>query len=99
MSTLLGLSDLQHIRGWMSGHKTHHPVEYETWDALMTVFMLGAIGWLPALLLGALGWALAPCGLAVAAPTLYARWRAWAHRHGRLRCDWLVALPSARIGR
>lgn len=94
MTALLALSDLQHIRGWMSGHKALHPVEYETWDALMTVFMLGAIGWLPALLLGMLGWALAPCGLALAAPTLYARWRVRAHRLGRLRCDWLGALPS-----
>ena len=97
MNALLRLSDLQKIRRWMVANKARQPIEYHCWDAVMTLCVMGAIGWLPALILGHGWWALPLCALAFWAPTLYARRRARAHAAGRLRCDWLHALPSRTV--
>jgi uncharacterized membrane protein len=87
----LNLAELHRIRRWHVAHQEEHPLELHVWDAVLTLWLLGWIGWLPALLLN-LMLALPLCLLGMAAPQMYVRWRARAHRARRLRCDWLNAL-------
>jgi hypothetical protein len=82
------LSELQRIKQWHIDHRPEHPVEYHLWDAMLTLWVMGWVGWLPALALGA-AWAAPLCMAAISAPTLYATWRARAHRLQRVRCDWI----------
>ena len=88
MAHPLTLADLQRIKQWHVAHKRDHPLEYQLWDAMLCLWLMGWVGWLPALMLGAL-WATPLCLLAMHAPGLYVRWRASAHQAHRLRCDWL----------
>lgn len=82
------LDEMQRIRKWHVAHRTEHPVEYHLWDAMLTLWMMGWVGWLPAVACGA-WWGMPLCVLAVAAPGLYVTWRLKAHCERRLRCDWL----------
>ncbi len=82
------LAELQRIKQWHIAHKDRHPLEHQVWDAILTVWIMGWIGWIPALALGA-PWACPLCMLGMLAPQLYVRWRARAHAARRLRCDWL----------
>jgi hypothetical protein len=86
------LDELQHIKQWHVGHRRSHPVEYHLWDVMLTVWLVGWIGWLPAFAFDAL-WTTPLCLLGMAAPDLYAGWRARAHRLHRVRCDWMGAMP------
>lgn len=88
MTTRLTLAELHRIKQWHVAHRAQHPLEYHLWDAVLTVWLMGWMGWLPALALEAL-WALPLCLLATLCPTLYVAWRARAHAARRLRCDWL----------
>jgi hypothetical protein len=84
----LSLSELHRIKAWHVEHALDHPVEYQLWDAVLTSWFMGWIGWLPTWVLDA-WWAGAPCLLGMAAPRLYVGWRARAHARNRLRCDWI----------
>lgn len=84
----LSLLELQRIKQWHLAHKDTRPLEYQVWDAVLTLWVMGWVGWLPALALDA-PLACPLCLLGMAAPQLYVRWRARAHARGRLRCDWL----------
>ena len=84
----LTLAELGRIKHWQLAHKDQQPLEYQAWDAVLTLWVMGWVGWLPALALELL-WAWPLCLLGVAAPRLYVSWRARAHRARRLRCDWL----------
>jgi hypothetical protein len=86
------LDDLQHIKKWHMAHRLDHPVEYHAWDMMLTLWVIGWVGMLPAGAFGVL-WTMPLCAVAAAAPTLYAAWRVKAHRQGRLRCDWIAAIP------
>ncbi|HYF16954.1 MAG TPA: hypothetical protein VEA40_03735 [Ramlibacter sp.] len=86
------LSDLQRIKRWHVDHRDTHPVEYHAWDAVLTAWLMGWVGWLPAFAFDAL-WAAPLCMLGMALPNLYVGWRARADRQRRLRCDWLAAAP------
>ena len=90
--TPISLAELQRIKKWQMAHQAEHPVEYELWQAVMTVWVMGWVmgwvGWLPALAYDA-WWAMPVCALAMAAPGLYIAWRAKAHATQRLRCEWL----------
>jgi hypothetical protein len=86
------LDELQRIKRWHVAHRLDHPVEYQAWDAMLTLWVVGWVGWLPACAFGA-QWSVPFCALAAAAPSMYVAWRAKAHRAGRLRCDWIVAAP------
>lgn len=88
MVHLLTLAELQRIKQWHVKHKAEHPLEYQLWDAMLTLWVMGWVGWLPVLALDAL-WAWPLCLLALYAPGLYVDWRARAHQQQRLRCDWL----------
>ena len=82
------LDELQRIKQWHVHHRADHPVEYHLWDGVLTLWLMGWIGWLPAFAFDHL-WALPLCAAAMFAPTLYVGWRLRAHRARRLRCDWL----------
>ena len=84
----LTLTRLQRIKQWHVAHKTGHPLEYQLWDAMLTLWVMGWVGWVPAFALKA-PWAYPLCVLAILAPRLYVEWRARAHEARRLRCDWL----------
>ena len=84
------LDELQRIKRWHVAHREDHPVEYQLWDAMLTLWLVGWVGWIPAFVFGAL-WTAPLLALAMAAPTLYVAWRVRAHRARRLRCDWFGA--------
>ncbi len=85
---LVPLSELHRIKLWHVAHALDHPVEYHLWDAILTSWFMGWVGWLPTWVLDA-WWAAVPCLLGMLAPRLYIGWRAWAHARQRLRCDWI----------
>lgn len=82
------LSELQRIKQWHVAHRADHPVEYHLWDAMLTLWVMGWVGWLPAMAFEAV-WATPLCAIAMFAPSLYVSWRVRAHRQQRLRCDWV----------
>jgi hypothetical protein len=83
----LSLAQLQRIKQWREAHRQRF-VECQLWDAVLTLWMLGWTGWLPAFTLDA-NWALPLCLLAVLTPQFYVSLRARAHDAERLRCDWI----------
>ena len=87
------LSELHRIQHWCKEHALDHPVEHELWDAVLTVWLMGWIGWLPTWVLDA-WWAGVPCVLGMLAPSLYIGWRTQAHALKRLRCDWIRQPPE-----
>ena len=82
------LTELQRIKQWHVSHRGEHPLEYHVWDGMLTLWVMGWVGLLPAFAFEQL-WAMPLCMLAMAAPGLYATWRIKAHRQHRLRCDWI----------
>ena len=82
------LGELQHIKRWHVLHKAGHRLEYELLDLVLTLWMMGWVGWLPAALLDA-PWAFPICALGMGLPSAYVGLRARAHAARRLRCDWL----------
>ncbi|HVE54494.1 MAG TPA: hypothetical protein VNB23_14035 [Ramlibacter sp.] len=82
------LEELQRIKQWHVRHQREHPVEYHLWDVMLTLWLMGWVGWLPAFTFGAI-WATPLLLAAMSAPTLYVAWRLRAHRARRVRCDWL----------
>jgi len=82
------LTELQRIRQWHLAHRADHPVEYQLWDAVLTLWVIGWVGWLPVFAFEA-SWAYPLCVVTMLLPRLYVGWRARAHHSRRLRCDWL----------
>ena len=92
MNHPLTLNEMQRIRQWHVAHREDHPLEYQLWDLLVALWLMGWLGWLPAIALDA-EWTWPLCLLAMMAPKLYVAWRRHAHRLRRLRCDWLGDKP------
>jgi hypothetical protein len=88
MNSRLNLAELQRIKQWHVDHREDHPLEYQLWDGMLTIWVLGWMGWLPAVVMDAL-WALPLCAAGILLPRLYVSWRQRAHAAHRLRCDWL----------
>jgi hypothetical protein len=84
----MSLTELQRIKQWHVAHHRDHPVEYHLWDALLTLWVMGWVGWLPSYAFEQF-WAMPLCAFAMAGPSLYVGWRMKAHRARKLRCDWL----------
>jgi len=82
------LDELQRIKQWHVQHQRDHPVECHLWDAVLTLWLVGWVGWLPAFAFDAL-WTAPLLALSMSAPTMYVTWRGRAHRAHRVRCDWL----------
>ncbi len=85
---MVRLSEIQRIRRWHVAHRADHPLEYHLWDAVLTLWVIGSLGWVPALVLDA-WWAVPLLLAAFMAPQLYIHFRRRANRADRLRCDWL----------
>ena len=85
----MNLDTLQRIKKWHVAHQSDHPVEYHAWDAMLTLWLVGWVGWIPAFAFDAL-WSAPLLAAAMFAPSLYVAWRAKAHREHRLRCDWIA---------
>jgi hypothetical protein len=83
------LSELQRIKQWHVNHRSDHPVEYHLWDGMLTIWLMGWVGWLPTFAFGAV-WAAPLCMAAMFVPSMYVAWRERAHSQRRLRCDWLA---------
>jgi hypothetical protein len=81
------LASFQRIKQWHVQHKADHPLEYHLWDAVLTVWLMGWIAWLPAFALGD-NWAYPLCVVCILTPRFYIRWRVRAHEAHRVRCDW-----------
>ena len=82
------LDEIHRIKKWHVAHRRDHPVEYHLWDAMLTLWLMGWVGWLPAIAFGAY-WAAPLCLVASLAPSAYVAWRMKAHQQHRLRCDWV----------
>lgn len=89
------LDDLHRIKKWHVAHRRTNPVECQIWDTMLTLWVVGWVGWLPVCACDVI-WGLPLCFLAMAAPSLYVTWRLRAHRAKRLRCDWSYAAVPAR---
>lgn len=87
----LPLAKLQRIKKWHVEHRPEHPLEYQLWDTMLILWVLGRVGWLPAFALDA-PWAYPLCLAAMLAPQLYVGWRLKADAMQRLRCDWRDSL-------
>ncbi len=82
------ISELHRIRKWHVEHAQEHPLEFQLWDAVITCWFMGWVGWLPTFALDA-WWAGPLCLLGMLAPSMYIAWRARAHARNTLRCDWI----------
>ena len=85
---IVPLTEIQRIKRWHVAHRADHPLEYHLWDAVLSIWVIGHVGWLPALVLDA-WWAIPLLLAAFMAPHLYILFRSRADRTKRLRCDWL----------
>lgn len=85
------LAQLQRVKHWREAQHGACPLERQTWEAVLTLWVMGWVGWLPAFEMEA-PWAYPLCLLGVFTPRLYVYWRARAHEAQRLRCDWLDLL-------
>ncbi len=83
------LNELQRIKLWHVAHRVEHPLEYHLWDAVLTVWLVGWVGWLPAFAFEQV-WTMPLCVLAMASPSIYVTWRRRAHCARKLRCDWIT---------
>lgn len=84
------LEEMQRIKQWLVAHQRDHPIEYHIWDAMLTLWLAGWVGWIPAFAFDA-WWAAPLLAVSMSAPTMYVAWRIREHRLHRLRCDWLRA--------
>lgn len=90
MHRRLSLDELQRIKRWHTEHRSEHPVEYHLLDAVLTLWLMGWVGLLPALVSGHVV-LMSVCLLGMSLPGLYVRWRGRAHARQSVRCDWLQA--------
>lgn len=87
----MNLRQLHALKRWHVMHRRDHPVEYQVWDIVLTLWMLGIVGE-PASLVLQQPLAVAGCFALLLTPTLYVTLRVRLHRASRLRCDWLGSL-------
>lgn len=85
------LSQYHALKVWHTRHSREHPLEKNTWDAVLTLWMMGCAGGPAALLVGS-GWAVLVCMALLFLPSGYVAWRTRLHKAGKLRCDWITAL-------
>lgn len=82
------LAQLTMMKAWMVDHRWEAPLEYHTFDAVLTLWLMGWAG-VPAGVLLDAGWALMACVALFFTPRAYLALRRRLHEGRRLRCDWL----------
>jgi hypothetical protein len=88
----MNVRQLAEVKRWHVLHRERRPVELHAWDTVLTLWPIGWMGVIPALVLHeAFGVAL--CVALFYAPPAYVWLRRRLHRQGRLRCDWIDSVP------
>ena len=82
------LAQMRRIKDWHAAHPGVCPVEKQVWEGVLTFWLMGWTGWLPAIASESKG-GFGLCLLGVLAPRIYVAWRTRAHEAKRMRCDWL----------
>jgi hypothetical protein len=90
----ISIKQLQRIKKWHVAHKADHPIDYHLFDTFLTMWVIGMVGWIPALVADA-AWVLPFCLASFLSLKTYIGWRMAAHQQLRLRCDWLDQLEPA----
>ena len=90
----MNLVHLSAMKAWMEAHRSHQPIEYHTWDAVLTLWLMGWMG-APAFVVLDDPWAVLACVALFFAPPAYLRLRRRLHDRRRLRCDWLQVVQGA----
>ena len=85
------LAQFQRLKHWREARHHTHPFERRMWETVLTLWMMGWIGWLPAFASDA-PWAYPLCLLGIFSPQIYVFFRIKAHQSQRLRCEWLDLL-------
>ena len=88
------LHQMTQLKRWQVARKQHAPIEYHTWDAVLTVWLMGWMG-VPSALLLWQPYGVLLCVAAFFAPAGYARLRERLHRaseHARERA--VLAAPE-----
>ncbi len=88
------LQQLTVLKRWHVLHRHERPMEYHTWDAVLTLWLMGWLGIPAQLILWQLYGVIAFAALLLA-PGAYVALRRRLHAAGRLRCDWLPVLTDA----
>jgi hypothetical protein len=91
LGQLLTLAQLQRVKLWHAAHEREGTLEYRIWQLVLTVWLMGWMGWLPAFVFDA-NWAYPLCVAGMLLPQAYICARARAQSAGLLRCDWLHLL-------
>jgi hypothetical protein len=82
----MSIIELERIKRWQVAHRAQQPLEYHTWDVMLTLWLMGWVGLCPVLLFNP--WLLPLCALGICTPGLYVYLRQQAHQRRKLRCDW-----------
>jgi hypothetical protein len=85
------LAQMHRLKNWHAVPREGGRAEKTVWDAVVMLWLMGWIGWIPAFAFEA-PWAYPLCLLGILAPQLYVDFRSRIHRMQRLRCDWLDML-------
>lgn len=92
------LAQMTLTKAWMDAHRWEAPMEYHTFDGVLTLWLMGWFG-APASVLLDLDWAILACAALFFVPAAYLGLRRRLHERQCLRCDWLeVVLPGRRTG-
>jgi hypothetical protein len=83
----MSINELERIKRWHVAHRAQQPLEYHTWDAMLTLWVMGWVGLCPVLLYNP--WLLPLCAVGIGAPDMYVHLRQRAHQRCSLRCDWV----------
>ncbi len=87
------LDELPRIKQSHVAHKADHPLDYHLWDLVLTVWLLGWVGWFP--ICAFCEPCAAPvCLIGIFVPSLYVAWRTRAHLRHTLRSDLNVHLDA-----
>lgn len=83
------LNQLHSLKTWHLRQGSTKRVEWQLWEAVLTLWLLGWTA-IPAALLAGGPWMPLVCVGLIALPSSYVLLRSALHRQGRLRCDWLA---------
>ena len=89
----MNLNQLHSLKSWHLRQDSAKRVEWQLWEAVLTLWLLGWTG-IPAALLAGPAWMPLACMGLIALPSAYVLLRSRLHRQRRLRCDWLVLIRS-----
>lgn len=82
------IQQLSILKQWHVLHKRERPIEFHTWDAVLTLWLMGWLG-IPAEIILWQLYGLIACTALLLTPAAYIALRRRLHLSGRLRCDWL----------